>query len=401
MDLRNPVIDFADPEIRDLFLITANPRAAQFETTEFSGIDDSPNPFWDDQFNTGRDRHASFQLFDFPNRGPVSAAALRQMPAVGKRPFWIGSPDSGGGNRWFDETLFSGVSPSDSWDWDGSGTPPPFPNTRLRLLPGRLAEAGLDGLDDEDLARHPDLAAATVIEGAFNINSLSVPAWEALLTNNLPDWKDRDDAAFPLERVFFRRPFHAGLPPAEGAPFRDDATLLDGGLSEPAKKATFYSQAFRAVGPGEDGEAVIAALAGEIVEGIRNRQSTSGPFRSVAEFLDEGILAAAIDAAEINGGGSPRKINEGIPAAAAQHLTQGDLLEALAPVLTHRSDMFRVRVLATRVGDGGSAAAEARIVRLARYVDPVSDGPLDTAGLSPVNERFGRAFRVVDFRFIE
>jgi len=398
IDPRNPVLDFADPEVRDLFEITANPRAAQFASTEFSGIDDSENPFWDTGFNTGRDSHGSFQLFDFPTRPPVSFAALRHLPVRGERPFLVGAPNAAGRNRIFDDYFLTGAgSAGAEWTGWGAGDPlPVLPNLRLRWLEDHFPAAGFarptSPAELAALAREPDIAAVLVVEGAFNVNSTSAEAWLALLTNNLQAWENRDGDAVALERVFFRRPFQAAAPLISEAPYRDDASLAAGSLSLKERKNTWYEQPFRFLGPppegGPEGEP-LAVLADEIAQRVADRIEGDGPFLSVEEFLDEGLLADAVDASGLN---------DDYPRAAAQYLTQGDLVEALAPVLFARSDTFRIHVRTGPADQPASGGLVATAVRLPAYVDP-SDGPVADSGLSPANALFGRAFRIIDIRY--
>ncbi len=86
-------------------------------------------------------------------------------------------------------------------------------------------------------------------------------------------------------------------------------------------------------------------------------------------------------------------------------LTQADVLQVIGPVLSARSDTFRIRAYGEAVdpesGDPVARAwCEAIVQRLPEYVDgsdPVTDRP---DALTPVNQRFGRRFATVSFKWL-
>jgi len=162
-----------------------------------------------------------------------------------------------------------------------------------------------------------------------------------------------------------------------------------------------------------------------------------GPFMSLADFVNRslvdteqgtgGVLQVAIDRAGINTGFTTDEISTtevddltnpaAASGAAAQgasaFLTQADLLQTLAPVITPRSDTFKIRAYG-EVGNGAKAWCEAIVQRMPEYIDP-EDSPwalpqvpewelkLDptlTPEISVINQRFGRRYRIVSFRWL-
>ena len=134
------------------------------------------------------------------------------------------------------------------------------------------------------------------------------------------------------------------------------------------------------------------ALAGRIGE----RQRLAGAFRSIQEFLDEGVIEQAIDEAHLNAG---------IAEFSSQWLTQGDVMTALAPVLFSRSDTFLIRAYGDTLNPvtgelEGRAWCEAAAQRLPEYLDPAQVEETPPAALNPTNARFGRRFKIVSFRWL-
>ena len=166
----------------------------------------------------------------------------------------------------------------------------------------------------------------------------------------------------------------------------------------------------------------VGALAAKVVELVRRKHAESGPFRSMEEFispatvfaggtqgLDRGLLEAAIEDAGLNGdfaefGTSPTEF----PAVQmnSQWLTPADILTALAPVLSPRSDTFLVRTYGEAINPATSAAegrawCEALVQRVPEYLDAVDApevSPIDLS--SEINRTGGRRFKVISFRWL-
>ncbi len=158
-----------------------------------------------------------------------------------------------------------------------------------------------------------------------------------------------------------------------------------------------------------------------------------GPFRSMAEFVNRdlagsadeqqrGALQAALDltlndnlpesvalpATTANGG------NFHAPAAdsnqgggQAGYLMQGDLLQALGPVLQARSDYFKIRAYGEARDSSGNVTAqawcEATVQRQPEYVSPENKAfESETGGdtLTATNRIMGRRFMIARFRWL-
>lgn len=290
----------------------------------------------------------------------------------------------------------------------------PLPNLRMRPLlqgvsdPAKLAsELAVPGSGFQQIGAHLGIA------GAFNVNSTSVPAWKAMLAslqeaqtpNMNPESGQLGDTGG--DGLLVSR----NLPPT-GRPFNKSG-------DDPLRALTDTWAGHRRLD-----ESQIDELARQLVSQIKRR----GPFQSLAEFVNRrlssgelgvsGALQSAIDASGINGditaagvplGPDPDAANpdaaagstfDGAPAA----ISQGDLLTPLAPVLSARSDTFKIRAYGqASYGDGTVKAwCEAVVQRSPDYLDP-SDDPASTADeLNPngPNAVFGRRFHVVSFRWL-
>lgn len=297
-----------------------------------------------------------------------------------------------------------------------------------RLLNPRLVYYRREGQSPPlDELRDMDTAAAHLwVDGAFNVNSTSIPVWRALLGSLRYTTSPTD--AVPVPRF---------ITDLDSAPTSDD---LDIGM-----RVLDDTQLDR--------------LAEEMVEQVKSR----GPFLSMADFVNRrrtddelgksGALQAAIDNSGINtselmstlgkdtdlagpkagdtndillpdtSGGGIMKFMNGITPDVPDHtsagmpgvITQADFLQALAPILTARSDTFRIRVYGETAGGTpgerqASAIGEAVVQRLPEFLDQsdpaLTSGnnlgnatPLDT--LNGLNTRFGRRFQIVSFRWLQ
>lgn len=327
----------------------------------------------------------------------------------------------------------------------------PLPNNMFRptaeaMIPDTDSAYSRD-VQPADSYRH--IASKLYVDGMFNVNSTSVAAWRALLGHALGQrqpyltesggtWSvslapKRDHA---VSRMSVAGGGAAGIdPPAAGA--------NPDGLEFSGHRALTAAQ--------------LDALAEEIVRQIRMR----GPFLSLSEFInrrlsassseEELALAGAVEAAlsvlAKRGTSDPlnpyrelqknsREITQATVAAmpaqadakylfprAAEGWTanalpgwirQADILRPLAPVLSVRDDVFVIRAYGdARDAQGNitaSAWCEAIIQRNPKFVDS-SDSATDTPVLgtdsgtekflqSAVNERFGRLFTIVSFRWL-
>jgi len=168
----------------------------------------------------------------------------------------------------------------------------------------------------------------------YNVNSVSPAAWTAALGRTMLGWNAADGTTADLENPFFVF--------AQSAPFAPAAS----------RGVRCFS------------DAAVQRLAGELAQRVAARPR---PFRSLAEFVNSGVLQEAIDAAGLNsradclgdiGGVAPARFS-------ANWLSQAAVLNTLAPVLAVRSDTFTIRVAAEALnpaleaGDPDRVAARA------------------------------------------
>lgn len=304
--------------------------------------------------------------------------------------------------------------------WDGfflsSGTPSeknqflndpeanPLPNGRLRL------NHALPKPSVSDLQNYHFAATTLLVDGAFNVNSASVEAWESLLLYGMKSAGADGVVAFP--RVL-------DLPDSD----------WDG--KNPSSRNAWSGQ--RVFTRQE-----IRRLAEEIVREVRTR----GPFLGLSDFVNrrlkndetgkKGALQAAIDRAGLNQEfvqkwplnnttslpnythmdniQDPTRMEQSLKPnttawGAVGFLTQADLLQYLAPALSGRSDTFRIRAYGEDLDASGKVVSrawcDAVVQRTPEFVsgdDNLIEGPLT---LRPVNRSFGRKFHIISFRWLD
>jgi Arc/MetJ-type ribon-helix-helix transcriptional regulator len=85
-------------------------------------------------------------------------------------------------------------------------------------------------------------------------------------------------------------------------------------------------------------------------------------------------------------------------------LTQADVLQVISPVISVRSDTFRIRAYGEVLDSSGKVAAkawcEAIVQRTPEFLDPSNVPETRPANLNPINAKFGRRFSVVSFRWL-
>jgi len=268
----------------------------------------------------------------------------------------------------------------------------PLGNSRMRLTKNGITDEQLVTrlLDPAGCTR---IAANLTVDGAFNINSTSVESWTAQLTALRGE-------QFQVE---------GGSPPASTFTafprFRNPLGIADDNWN-----------GFRALS-----DTQIRTLADNLVKEIRLR----GPFLSLAEFINRrvenselgksGAIQAAIDTAKFNDTAKQSSfVTDKYPAESQSniikdtgvgipgYLTQADVLQSLAPVITCRSDTFTVRGYGETKNSAGkviaSAWCEAVVQRTPNFIDPTDAADTAIASLSLVNQTFGRRFEIISFR---
>ncbi|MES2437792.1 MAG: hypothetical protein V4584_01910 [Verrucomicrobiota bacterium] len=283
--------------------------------------------------------------------------------------------------------------------WVESPTANPLRNSRHIFHSGGSSNEEIkDKLVSDAGCRHA--AEHMLVNGPFNVNSTSVPAWTAVLTSLRGGEFETVDAAGNIKT-------HTS----------SEATPVPR-LSTPTGTAEDPWNGFR-----ELTDAQIKKLAQKIVDEVRSR----GPFQSLSEFVNrrvdssalglKGALQSAIDLSGINDAkrmgtyiSSSYTNPENLPqpytgTGLASWLTQADLLVPLAPIITVRSDTFRIRGYGEVKDANGvvtaRATCEAVVQRMPEWVDPADEPLVLPASLTSVaNRTFGRRFEVVSFRML-
>ena len=265
---------------------------------------------------------------------------------------------------------------------------------------------------------HP-AAAQLMLKGAFNVNSVSVEAWKAVLasfygnnverTDGSEELNDSDSPTSPILRL--DNPY--------GAPVPDNSSWTD---------EENYN-GYRALDSDQ-----IQDLAEKIVEEIKLR----GPFGSLAQFINrmpnrdgtfsednnafrlKGALTSAIDKTDINSElqrTSTATTSSGISNATTEAengwrtedlpgwLSQVDILARLGGTLSARSDTFRIRAYGEATndltGETCTARCEAIVQRLPEFIASNENSPDDVLNsLSNTNRTFGRRFIITNFRWL-
>ncbi len=283
------------------------------------------------------------------------------------------------------------------------------------------------------------IAQYLMIDGGFNVNSISEEAWTSVLqglakrklVTNVNDKKlSLVEQGKTESQVLFSR-FMVST--------TDKSIDSLGGYSMMQGSTSLRQNSGAAAAWGEvrmlEPES-IRELARQIVKQVRKR----GPFLNMSDFINrrldstgsdealKGALQAAIDATDINSVfnevelGKPNsgnlfkfpKAEEGsIYTAAPGYLIQSDVLASLGNILTVRDDTFTVRaygcVRNARNAILAQAWCEAIVQRTMDYVDP-TNAPSDREyeadgskgkGLSKANKVMGRKFRIVSFKWLD
>lgn len=310
----------------------------------------------------------------------------------------------------WDDYFLTSYTGSELSDFLKSPYENPLPNSRLRLINTGNTKPTQQDLDFHRAAKH------LVIDGAFNVNSTSVPAWKALLMAT----RDTGMGEHPYPSIL--------NPPKSAYDGSDDPYESEEAMA-----------GFRDLSDSE-----VSQLADKIVEQVKLR----GPFLSLSDFVNRrlvddetglmGALQAAIEAAGINNSFEQNDLaidnskelgNWGIDettnvkgvrdatnlsqvlkpksklAGAPGYLTQADLLQAIGPVISARSDCFLVRAYGESKNTKGKvvsrAYCEAVVQRLPSPVNPESASyKLNPRKTTSSEIDFGRKFVIKSFRWL-
>lgn len=267
------------------------------------------------------------------------------------------------------------------------------------------------------------IASHQLIKGAFNVNSTDIEAWRAILSGlrsrSIPtrDGKERESKD--------DTPFGRLIPTITT---EDESLAIGGGAGTGGQES---ARASRWVGLHLLDDSQIEVLATKIVEEIKKRgKEDKAPILTLGEFVNRrpgsptdihslrGLLQTAIDEANketdifsLDDDGDSILNVDNLPNADAlagntaegspAELLQGDILHEIGSFLTTHTDTLRIRSYGT-AGEGTAkveAWCEAIIQRLPEYVDS-SDAAEDIPVAGSVNDRFGRRFQIVSFRWL-
>ncbi len=246
------------------------------------------------------------------------------------------------------------------------------------------------------------IAKNLMVDGAFNVNSTSVEAWAALLGAN---------------RGLKMNAFGSG---------GQDVSVSDDKI--PFPKTLFPVDGSGNAWSGYSGvsKSALLRLAERIVEEVKQR----GPFMSLADFINRrlengargvsGAIQAAIDSIGINNsidGSEGTSVSYSEPiyknksaggsssaADISGHLSQADVLQSIAPVLSARSDTFRIRSYGKKQdsvsGNIFKVLCEAVVQRMPEYIDESNNSEDPISALNAMNLTYGRRFKIVGFKWL-
>jgi len=258
-------------------------------------------------------------------------------------------------------------------------------------------------------------AGMLMVDGAFNINSTSVDAWEAFLsgTHKLAVQKLNSDGQV------------SGFHTSSDIRFPRVSATLDDGVDK-NKVGSSSEMTKQWIGYRNIKQEEIRELAERLVEEIKKR----GPFLSLGEFVNRtvdedkitsdaelgksGALQAALDLSlnkDLDGDLELAARNMDVSSETTQgsgfptQVLQGDVLQALAPYMQARSDSFTIRAYGESINPvTGKVRAKAWCEAVVqRYSDPVKDADSDPdqmKDLANPKSLYGRKFRMISFRWL-
>lgn len=338
-------------------------------------------------------------LFELPRLPLLSMGELQHLQIKDKRPYSIGNSWGGAANTVFDRFFFSGLPAG------GTGTLPDFaagqPMPNWNMKPAGVTTAA------DMLAGNVEETSRYLLQGGgFNINSTSVPAWRAVLSNvrfstatpfvvaDIQNDKSNTDSEAGTQKnnatwnetfnadpstgthsapVFFRFPQSAqeiyywqDPTPSAGisgnarkfytSAFRLGARGYNKTSNQPSTASypfTGGSGAFTAVSGSKTGTArqhvtadQIEVLADAIVSRVRTRAAASGPFRSLETFLSETSVfggRSLLEDAIDAAGMNPAEVKPLATALAADHSGLSTLTLTQADLLSATAPYLRTR----------------------------------------------------------
>lgn len=202
--------------------------------------------------------------------------------------------------------------------------------------------------------RSPQAAAGWCVAGPFNVNSRDVDAWERLLSASPYAWSS--DAGAPVASPpltgswFCTLPSGAQLAPYGVAQAVNLADVVWSGRSSAELRELAGQQAVRELTP---------AMTRRWAEAIVAEQPRQGwPYPSLEAFAASGLLAKALEVAEVN-----RALGADGSSGPAV-LRPAHFLQTFGPLLTIRGDTFRIIARATSPNGDASVEVEWVVQRL-------------------------------------
>lgn len=298
---------------------------------------------------------------------------------------------------------------------DLAATPHHFPNARHVAYErsGSPTTAQLNGP-----AAFRSASAYLLLDGGFNVNSTSYHAWRALLASHNGQATD-GSRTHPFSR--FAKPIGTPNQVWSGYRILSDQQidrLAHNIVTEVKRRGPFLSMGDfvnrRLLADDTRTEGFKGALqaAIDLTDTETGTQSPPrAPINDHADFMAANRLvptsqnaSVRFDQNRVQGGPVRQAPYSSRRSFAPGYLTQADLLTALGSVLTARSDTFRIRTYGEVVNPvtgviESKAWCEAIVQRTPRYVEDNID-PWTTPAAGSINERHGRRFEVVSFRWL-
>lgn len=262
-------------------------------------------------------------------------------------------------------------------------------------------------------------AAHLMLKGGFNVNSTSRQAWRAFLAGHLGEETSGNRHAFSR----FIKPIGGVNEVWEGHRNLSDAQikeLADHIADEVLARGPFLSLADfvnrRLTARGRD-TSDAQRYKGTLQAALDNTDTgTTAPINTPladsvtgTRVFEQNIVGntplESSDQPQFQGGATKRAPYSSRSAFAPGYLTQADLLTAIGPALTARSDTFRIRAYGNVINPAtgateGRAWCEALVQRLPEYVEATATPAWQTPAVGGNNEKFGRRYKIISFRWL-
>lgn len=396
-DLRNGILDFANPAVAEAFEISAHTG----KRASILGEENDESGYFFDRFiNEHRTEESipafsSVQIYDLPNREHASAGTLRFLQMRKLPPLSIGKfsqkVKSKKINQIPDRYFFSLESKEEE---SVTSENPLF-----------VHKDQIHSLNKLEIKKESAFAEQCMIRGPFNINSTNEKAWGSILSNVVENWIqfsgrhngrlmswDKTASAKKLENVFFTRPFSAQFfsPDGKITPLEDHNLEK---ATERSREQLLLGQGFRSIR-----QESLTQLAGHIKKGIEQRLQERRPFKSISDLADSGLIEGALERTQIN-----TICGKKIPAWFPNYLRQEHILETLFLRASPRGDTFTIILRAEQINPlthqiEAAANLEMRVQRLPDLFDSDQKASSDYESCNGKNRRFGRRFKIISIK---